>query len=248
MRLSQLYLWTIAGTIIAAIALLLNELLAFVFVPSALAIVGILALVLSYAVIALGCAAAYENGRAPRLMRSGMIIGAIALVCGALIALTPSLQETSGPLKLFIWLTVWPCLMSISGPLLLLPMDTGWRWRMRAGTLIMLTVLGWFIACAFSFYPDPQGYYDQGSWELARRYENGATQIGVALGMLTGALLAITLIVGILGALTGQQASSQPVARLAYWLQCPRCGREQEALTGDHRCIACNLRTRIEFV
>jgi hypothetical protein len=248
MRLSRLYLWTIAATIIAAVALMLNELLGAMYLPSAWPIVGILSIVLGYSVVALGCAAAYENGKAPRLMRSGMIIGLIALATALAIAFTPDLRQTFAPIRFFVWLTIWPCLMSVSGLLLLLPMHSGWRWRLRASTLIALTVLALFIGGAYAFYPDVQ--YDGGrhDWDFARRYEDGALQIGLALSMLVAALLATTLLVGIMTALTGRSAAPQPVARLPYWLQCPRCGREQQALTGDYHCTACNLRTRMDLV
>jgi hypothetical protein len=198
------------------------------------------ALMLVYAVVGLGCAAAYENGKAPRLMRSGMIIGLIGLLGWIACLLMPGMQEPYTAIRVLIWTTVWPCLMTLVGLLLLLPLHSGWRWWCRALTFVLLASLALFVAGAFSLYPAD----GSNRWE----YENDAARIGWALALVAAGSMAATLVVGIAGALTGRAAVPTTAApRAAYWLACPRCGREQEAFTGDHHCIACNLRTRVEF-
>ena len=250
MRLSRAYLWLIAASMIVGLALLLNDQVTpMIYVPNGLALVGVCGMTMVYAIVGLGCAAAYENGKAPRLLRSGMIIGLIALVGWGMLVLSPGLHGTMGPLRALMCITLWPCLMMLCGLLLLLPMHRGWRWWLRAIAIAMVTALALFIAGAYALCPDvPNLAWNSDAWQRAMDYEERATEIGAGIAMLTGGAVAATVIIGLVGAMTGLSAPEQPMMRRRYWLQCPRCGREQDALTGDHHCIACSLRTRIDVV
>jgi hypothetical protein len=245
MRLSRWYLWLIAVCVLAVIALLINAQLMMIAVPGLEVWISILAMTVGYALIGLGCAAPYENGRAPWLMRSGMIVGAIALVAWGVIIVTPELQVTMAPTRICTWLTIWPCLMALSGLLLLLPLNDGWRLMLRGTTVLLLALMGLYVGCAVWFYPDPAS----GAWNYQQRweYEETAYRIGGGLAALVGGSLATTIVVGLAGVMTGRSAQPSTTPRQPYWLQCPRCGREQEALTGPYTCSSCNLRTRIEL-
>ncbi|HVP72545.1 MAG TPA: hypothetical protein VMS30_02325 [Phycisphaerales bacterium] len=249
MRLSRLYLWTIAGTVAAGVAALANEFLGIIYARDLGEVLFVcMILTLGYAIVGLACATVYERGKSPGLMRSGMIVGLVALVGWFAALLVPPLREEFDTVRVVIWPTVWACLMMLVGVLLLLPMYDGWRWWLRGVTLCLLGAFGLFIAGAVTFYPYPPmvGSWESAAWEQLQRYEEGAYQIGGAIALLAGGALATTLIAGIMHAISGR-AKQIATVRTPYWLRCPRCGRAQQAVTGEYHCTQCRLRTKVEF-
>ncbi len=252
MRWSRLYLWTILATVVAAIALFFIQISSMVYRARSGELFVSLTLAFGFAVIGLACAAACENGKAPMLMRSGMIGGVVALAGWIATIFVPDLQVSMTPLRLFVWPTAWAWLMALVGMLLLLRMHSGWRRGLRCLTIVMLSVLALYIAGAFLLYPDgsymsASGTWDESVWRRQRDFENAAFPIGAAMTLLTAGALVTTLIIGLVGALTGRKPAIATATPIPYWLECPRCGCEQEARTGDHHCVSCRLRTRIAF-
>ena len=251
-RLSRLYLWMIAGTVAAGVAVLGNEFFGIVYARGLGEMLFVcLILALGYAIVGLVCATVYERGKSPRLMRSGMIIGLVALVCWFAALLVPPLREEFATVRLVIWPTVWACLMMFVGVLLLLPMYDGWRWWLRVVAMCLLAAFALFIAGAVTLYPYPSlymssGEWDEAAWQRLWRYEQRAYQIGGAIALLAGGALATTLVAGVMHMISGR-ATQMATARTTYWLRCPRCGREQEALTGEYHCTQCRLRTKVEL-
>ena len=248
MRLSRLYLWLIAACVLVGAFVLINSsFLPLVYVPGSEMFVAFCSIALAYAVVGLGCSAVYERGRARGFMISGMIVGLLAAIGWPALFLSPGWEDSFAAAMVLIWASIWSCLMMLIGLVLLLPMQSGWRRAVRASTIVMLAALGLFVACAFTFHPQPtSSQWSEADWQRSYEYERAAEQIGWSLALLTLGSLATTLIVGIAGALTGRTIPGTS-PRVTYWLQCPRCGREQEALTGEHHCVDCRLRTRVEL-
>ncbi len=84
-----------------------------------------------YLAVAIVCAACGENGRAPRLMRSGLIIGAGGLVA-IIVAMVP---ESDALAKVAIWPVMWASLMAVIGLLLLPRPRPGWWKGARRGSI-----------------------------------------------------------------------------------------------------------------
>jgi Zn finger protein HypA/HybF involved in hydrogenase expression len=183
-------------------------------------------------------------------MSSGMTIGLAALGCWIAFAFLPAMQmEDETVLRVVMWPTNWSCLMMLVGALLMLPLHDGWGWWLRASTFWLLALLAMFIAAAFTLYParstayGPYGW-DENAWERQRNYEVAAFKIGGALSLIAAAALLTTIIAGVMRALSGRSAESE-LEQSPYWLQCPRCGREQQAHTGEYHCAQCRLRTKV---
>lgn len=251
-RWSRVYLWTILATAASAIVLFIFEVIGATYLPLMGELFASLLLAFGFAVIGLACAAAAENGKSPVLMRSGMALGAVALLSWVVVIFIPVLQISSLPMRLFVWPTVWACLMALIGILFLLPMHGGWRWGLRCVTMVATSALGLFIAGAFTLYPGDSfvgagGTWDEAVWERQRHFEEAVVPIGAAMTMLTAGLLVTTVIIGLVGMLTGRTFAATSIAPIPYWLQCPRCGCEQEARTGEYSCVSCKLRTRIDL-
>lgn len=255
-RWSRVYLWAILSTVVAAIVLFLVQISNAVYFRQIGELLAACAMAFGFAVLGLACAAACENGKSPMFMRSGMIAGAIALACWVALLFVPMLQMSARtsmwPLRVFIWPTVWAALMAFVGMLLLLPMYSGWRWGLRAFTILLLGAFALFIAAAYAFYPDvtytqANGGWDESAWQRRMDYARVVEPIGAAMSILSAGAVGVTLIVGLIGALTGRTAAAATSTPTPYWLTCPRCGCEQEARTGEHACVSCKLRTRIDF-
>jgi hypothetical protein len=250
MRLSRVYLWSIAAIVIAGVVMVINQFSGMVYLRFGGEIFVSLLLALAYSVIGLVCAAVCENGKARIFMRSGMILGFIAIGCCIAMTFIPAMQMNYTPIRLFIWPTVWAALMMLVGVLLLLPMHDGWRRTLRSCAIILLSVLALYVAAGYTFYPgwsySPSGVWNEDMWRMTRIYEEVALRGGLVLVFLAAAAFASSVIIGVMTALSGRAVEAN-VVRKAYWLQCPRCGQEQEALTGEHHCTACKLRTKVVF-
>ncbi len=176
-----------------------------------------------YLAVAIVCAACGENGRAPRLMRSGLIIGAGGLVA-IIVAMVP---ESDALAKVAIWPVMWASLMAVIGLLLLPRPRPGWWKGARRGSIVLVAALAAAVCLTVSFHPSD--ITTRLCWSLAL----------VAAGAVTMTLLGVW----IPGFARPPSASGEP---RPYWLRCPRCGSEQEATTGEYRCRSCGLNIRVE--
>ena len=249
MRLARVYLWLLALGVTAAGLVVLNEMSGFVYLRQSDVAIAISLLITGYSIVGLCCAAVHDNGRLRRLMRVGMIMGLGGTACWiGLIAM-----EDLGDIPLYVTLAVALSsiagAIAISGLLSLLPLRSTMHRGMRVTAIVGLALLAAYVVGAFALAPQspyPYGGWASADWQRYHEYEESAYRIGSAMAMLTGLLTAATLVVGVLDLLTARGRPPVQPAR-SYWLQCPRCGCEQNATTGEHRCARCGLRTKVEL-
>ena len=250
MKLTKLCLWAIAGTVVLTIG---TYCLVF-FMPfnqSEIGIfVGVGICILLYLCVVLGCAVALEKGRLPRLMRSGIAVGAIALV--GWIAMIV-FEHYNLPLDWYLvlyWPTNWACLMMVVGLLLLPEPRAKWWILLRRITIGLFILLAAIICLAITLHPQEglfvlSGIYDSDMWRLTRDFEEIAAKLGFVIGLLacTGALF-----VWLAAAFIKPTKDTELIIeRTPYWLSCPRCGLEQQAMTGSDTCDQCNLQIKVEL-
>ena len=233
MRLSRLLVWAMPATV-GGTALLF---IAFSFVPpmsgwvsDPVKIIAGGVFTMMYLAVAMVCTVCAAHGRAPRLMRSGLIVGLIGLLV-MFVALVPDSDVLA---MLALWPAMWGMLMALIGLLLLPRRRPGWWSWARAATIALVSLLAAVICIGVSF--GLHGF--SGQWEQA------AIRTGWSVAFLaTGAATATVLGVWIPGLAASPVASTTP---RPYRLRCPRCGTGQEAVTGEHHCRSCGLRIRVE--
>jgi hypothetical protein len=239
MRLSRILLWAIAVT---AVLTIVAPLVLFYYPIGRLqlaVVVGAGILLLLYLVCAMTCAVAMESGRAPRLMRSGMIAGAIAIVSWlGLIAIEPDWPILLAVQRVIIWPSVWVCLMMLVALTLMPRPHQRWWLALRNVTIGALALVAIHIALAFTFYPNAD------EWQTQREYEDAAVRVGGALAVLAAAMMIFTMLTAWAPRFLGDRVTHRP--QLSYWLRCPRCEYEQSATTGAHACARCGLNVRVE--
>ncbi len=246
MRLTKVLLWGIAG----AVGLMLAAGVASWFFPLLRGdleqLLGLGVLIVLFFCVALGCAAALERGRAPRLMRSGITIGAVALAGWISMIWFADYTTKLTWQKILTWPTTWACLMMVMGLVLMpRPRAAWWMWLRRV-TIVLLCLLSLHICLATSFYPAfDYNVTTPTQWERIWRYGEIVYRIGGVLTFLAGAGVAFTFLV--LAVPGFADAASREVQRVSYWLQCPRCRSEQQALTGEYSCRQCGLHIRVEL-
>ena len=241
MRWSRFFLWAIP----AAIVLMAAAFVAPYFYPIRMLrsemVLGYGTMVMLYLVVGLCCSVPLESGRAPRLMSSGIILGAASLA-GWAVGLAIASNSRNGIsdvfFKVIVWPTTWACLMAIIGLLLLIKKGSGWRRILRISSMAPLILLAADICLAVTFYPD-----DDRSLRYA--YEDAAFRIGSVLAMLAGAAIVMTFLAAWLG--FGQPQSAAVIGSLPYWFRCPRCADEQASITGACSCRRCGLKIRVEM-
>ncbi len=195
-------------------------------------------LAIGYLIVAMCCAVALESGRAPRLMRSGIIAGAIALMGWyVIVAMQPPWDRMVNYQRVLIWPTCWAGVMMLMGLLLLPQPHQKWWVVMRRVTFVLLELFAALVAAAFTFYPGPE----QSNFE----YEEAFGRIGGVLGLLAGGGVVFTFLAAWLPRFSGPVQSV--TERRAYWLRCPRCQNEHDAVTGKHVCEECGLRIQVEL-
>lgn len=237
MRLTRLVLWGM----VAAVGLTVLALVASLMFPLVmlqwedLLPTGIL-VVLAHGV-AFGCAVAREQGRAPRLMLSGIWAAAAALVACVVMIWVEGAADFDELGVIATWPTVWACLVMVIGLLVMPRARPGWWIWMRRASFVLLAVLAAHICLAVTFYPAV-------GWEQRYEYEQIAQRIGGVVALLAGgSIVAVFLGVWVpgLAPLPARAVEARP-----YWLQCPRCHAEQRAVTGTSPCQRCGLRIRVE--
>jgi len=249
MKLTKLCLWAIAVTVVLTIGtyflpwfLPLGQIEEWIFVG-----VGILILV--YFCVALGCAVALEKGRLPRLMRSGIAIGAVALV-GWISMIFFEMYDL--PLDWYVvlyWPTSWACLIMVIGLLLLPEPRAKWWMQLRRITIALFILLALIICLAVTFHPRNNawstGTFNEVSWQQNRAYEEAAAKYGWVIGLLScGGALFVWLAAAFI---KPTQDAASNIERTSYWLSCPRCGLQQQAMTGSDTCKQCNLQIRVQL-
>ena len=237
MRLTQLVLWGM----VAAVGLTVLALAASLMFPLVmlqwedLLPTGIF-VVLAHGV-AFGCAVAREQGRAPRLMLSGIWAAAAALVACVVMIWVEGAADFDELGVIVTWPTVWACLVMVIGLLIMPRARPGWWIWMRRASFVLLAVLAAHICLAVTFYPAV-------NWEQRYEYEQIAQRIGGVVALLaSGSIVAVFLGVWVpgLAPLPARAVEPRP-----YWLRCPRCHAEQRAVTGTSPCQRCGLRIRVE--
>jgi hypothetical protein len=251
-RFSRVYLLAIILSVLATAAVVAAAIFWMSFAGEELFASALI--VLAYFVVGFGCAVALENGKRPRLMISGMIVGIVGLGCWMVYLWVDPFQWEYDVARLAVWPTVWACLMALIGLLLLPDRPLRWWRLMRLATIFLLLVFGVHVALAVTFYPDRSGarLNDLSRWDV-RLYEDVAFRFGGTLISLACASLAMTLIGLWIAKMRPippsivERDSADGRERVAYWLRCPRCGCEHEAKTGVHHCVRCGLRARVEL-
>ncbi len=182
-----------------------------------------------YCTVALVCAVSAASGRAPRLMRSGIYVGAVGLVL-VVAALIP---ESEAVAKVAVVPSAWAVLMALTGLVLLPRRRPGWWTGARRASIVLLAMIA-FVLCFTAVYDPGWGY----------AFYAITARIMAALALLAGAALAAMFLgVWIPGFAAPPEASGE---RLPFWLRCPRCATGQQATTGGHRCRSCGLEISVE--
>jgi len=158
MRLTRFYLWAsivTAGLLAVITAALLLMAMAGGFGPGEWAIIAALFVLAAflYSIAGLGCAIPHDRGRHPRLMRSGMVMGALA---AAGWCITPFLWSSSDLFdwpRALAWPTVWTGCIVLLGMLSLIRARATWWARLRRTTLVGIFVLGAYIALGVTLAP-----------------------------------------------------------------------------------------------
>lgn len=88
----------------------------------------------------------------------------------------------------------------------------------------------------------PMEYVEGFGWWAWSAHQDFVHSTGMVLLLFTGAFLIATLLAAFH---QGSAAPTPPADRRSYWLCCPRCAREQTALTGVHHCERCGLRVEV---
>jgi hypothetical protein len=233
MRLSKICLW---GMAVATVATLLSPVVATVFpaVSDPARLFGSGLIVLAFFGVTMGAAAVIDNGHVPKLMWSGVAVGALAAALWITALWTATGNSFLVWQKLFTWLIAYACFVMITGVLLLVRAEVPWHRWLRRVTIVLVGLLGLQIALATSLHP---GY---GSGPVGD-YEINAARLGAVIGLLAAGGVAGTLIGAWLCRVSGWAA---PV--LDYWIRCPRCGREQSLRTGASACAQCGLAVKLE--
>ncbi len=241
MRLTRLVLWGMVAAVGLTVLALVASLMFPLVMPQVqdLLPTGIF-VVLAHGV-AFGCAVAREQGRAPRLMLSGIGAAAAALVACLVMIWVKGAADFDELGVIVTWPTVWACLVMVIGLLLMPRPRPGWWIWMRRASFVLLVVLAAHICLAVTLYPAVGA---AGDWDRVSRYEEIAQRIGGVLALLAGGLL-VAVFLGVwvpgLAPLPARAIEARP-----YWLRCPRCHAEQRAVTGTSSCQRCGLRIRVE--
>ncbi len=244
MHLSRLLLWALAVAVVATFAATIAGILNPIVMPNAWKLLGSGVLAVVFLGVALGCALPLENGRAPRLMCSGIAMGIAALVGWVCAVWLADYMTIFVWQRVVTWPTTWACLMMLIGLLLLPKARRGWWMWLRRASIVLLALLAAHICLATTFYPDYGWQATEDQWEKVWRYETFAYRTGGVLALLAGGGVVVTFLVAWLPGLTGRPETE--VERLSYWVQCPRCKAEQQALTGTYACRDCRLQMRVE--
>lgn len=233
MRLSRLLVWGMAATV-GGTALLF---IVFTYVPpmrgwvqepAKIIACGLFTIV--YLAVAMVCTVCAEHGRAPRLMRSGLIGGLVGLLA-MYVAIVPDSEVL---MRIALPPAMWGMLMAVIGLLLLPQRRPGWWSWARAATIALVSLLAAVICIGVSFRPP--------GWSEA--WVDSALRTGWSVAFLAaGAATATMLGVWIPGLAAPPVVSTTP---RPYRLRCPRCGTGQEAVTGEHHCRSCGLKIRVE--
>lgn len=250
MKLSKLCLWAIAGTVVLTICTYFIR--SFLIMPqfSQLRILVLGILILLSLCVALGCAVALEKGRMPQLMRTGIVSGAIALSGWIAMGFYNDGSAEGVWNTVLVWPTSWACLMMAIGLLLLPEPRSKWWIHLRRVTIALFVLLGATICLAVSFHPgDPVGGqifpYDYEHYERVNQYEKIASKIGFVIGFLAcGGALFVWLAVVFVKPATIEDSTTN---HSSYWLTCPRCGSQQQAMTGSDTCNQCNLQIKVQL-
>jgi hypothetical protein len=183
-----------------------------------------------YCTVAMVCAAGAASGRAPRLMRRGIYVGAVGLVL-LIAALIPESETIA---KVAAVPSAWAVLMALVGLVLLPQRRPGWWTGARRASIVLLAMMAMVFCVSVIFEP---------RWGASAFYEITGRIMG-ALSLLAGATLAATFLgVWIPGFAAPPEVSGE---RRPFWLRCPRCASEQEATTGEYRCASCGLDIHVE--
>lgn len=250
MKLSKLCLWAIAGTVVLTIgAYCLVLFLPFNRVEIGI-FVGVGICILLYLCVVLGCAVALEKGRLPRLMRSGIAVGAVALLGWIAMII---FEQYNIPLDWFVllyWPTSWACLMMVLGLLLLPEPRAKWWIQLRRITIALFILLTVTICLLVTILfgnnvMDASITYDPAAEQRVRDYEDIASKFGFVIGLLAcGGALFVWLATAFV---KPARITASSIERTSYWLCCPRCGLEQQAMTGSDTCDQCNLQIKVEL-
>ena len=243
MRPSRFFLWAMAVTIALMIAGTIITWYLPLLVPfewQMIVAVGLLVLV--YLVSGLVCAAAAERGRAPRLMWSGIITGAIALAGWLTILGFINLLRGMWAQKMLIWPTAWAGFVVLLG-LALLPRVHGLGPRVARGIAIALAAgLALSVAGAVALYPD---YNTFALWTAEEKYDMIIARIIGVFSILTAAAYVLFFLSIWMHRLHGKVT---PVtAAIPFWFECPRCGAAQDGVTGECCCHSCGLRVKVHL-
>ena len=233
MRLSRILLWAMVATVgvtglLWAVVVLTPPLNSWVSEPAKIIAGGLCTL--AYLTVAIVCAVGAESGRAPRLMRSGIIVGAV----GLLTLIAAMIAESEAILKVAALPSTWAVLVALIGLLLLPRRRPGWWTSAQRASIALVSMMAVAFCVSVVFQPEVDAYtFDQIIWRI----------IG-AIALLAGGVVAATLLgVWIPGFAPPPEVSRE---RRPYWLRCPRCASAQEATTGEYRCRSCGLGIRVE--
>jgi hypothetical protein len=231
MKLSRILLWAMvatAGVTGLAYAVVMFLPLPGMWVSSPEKILAGGLCTIAYLTVAILCAVGAESGRAPRLMRSGIIVGAVGLLI-LIVAMAP---ESEAIMKVAMVPSTWAGLVALIGLLLLPRRRPGWWAAARRSAIVLLSLLA-LVFCLTVVFPRE----DDAVFQVTHR-------IMGAIALLAGGAVAATLLgVWIPGFAAPPVYSGE---RRPYWLRCPRCASEQEATTGEHCCDSCGLDIRVE--
>lgn len=239
MRLSKLVLWAMVSTV-GLTAATMGTLWLLALQSALLATLATGVLVLCYLGVAFGCAVALERDRAPWLMVSGIVAGLVALIAW----ITEIwVFRMGGPIEVVItWPAAWALLALAIGLLLLFKRRKGWWIALRRSSFVLLAVLAAQVCLTQTLSP---GVLLERSVLAEPEYGRLAARLNGAMSLLAAGAVVTVLVGAWIPGLASSPEADSP--RRRFWLQCPRCRHEQQALTGAGCCAGCGLRIRVEL-
>jgi hypothetical protein len=203
---------------------------------------GVLAVLLAFAVAARLIVLARDRGKAVRLAPWGVAACAAAATSWIGMMVWPTAQVGVE----WTWLAVSALLTGVVGVvtfgslLLLIRIRFRWMWWVRLVTLGVLVLL-----CACVTYTVYWGVYleEIGYWQELEHFFDWAARL---CGVL--AILFVLCVVSLVAASNPFQSLGEPVAgaqRLSFNANCPRCGHRQMLRTDGDSCSACGLHIKV---
>ena len=233
--LSRILGFVLAGSVLAAIVLAVIDFSVPYLIPGGYLLMAAACIVAGLAIPALGCAVAFELGRARIWMMSGLLASALAAVLW--IAM---IWMGSFALILAVPPTCWAGLMLLVALTLRQRLRSAWAIWLRRLTIFIGLLLAVHLCVSICVFPIVD---ERASGQASDRFADISTRSGGVLGILTA--ISYLVFMGTTGfsQLTGD--GTEPIGEFVMRAACPRCGTRIEVRSGGDQCSACGLKIKV---